>query len=115
MVSTFQHLQNKPLILQLLICDLKHEQLLLGLKQAGFNTDLRSLDIMDVVAELMGIPYDDLSDEWGMIYVSFMRKVRAYGLEGEEEYLKAYADACYVFLKECWERECSRLSDHRSQ
>jgi hypothetical protein len=98
---------HKNLILQLLICDLKHEQLLLGLQQAGFNIDLRSLDIMDAVAELMGIPYDDVSDAWCTIYVGFMRKVRPYGEEGEEEYLRAYADACYVFLRDCWKKEVS--------
>lgn len=96
---------NKHLILQLLICELKHEQLLLGLQQAGFNIDGRSLDIMEVVAELMGIPYDELTDEWGMIYTGFMRKVRPYGMEGEEAYMQAYADACYTFLLDCRERE----------
>lgn len=99
---------NKSLILQLLICEMKHEQLLMGLQHAGFDITGRSLDIMDVVAELMGIPYDDLTDEWGMLYVSFMRKVRPWGMDGEEEYLKGYADACYTFLRDCWEREVER-------
>ncbi|MES2779209.1 MAG: hypothetical protein V4651_04840 [Bacteroidota bacterium] len=91
---------NKPLIIQLLIADMKHEQLLAGLSRLGFESDWHSLDLSGVVAELMGIPEADRSGEWFEHYMDFVGKAGNYPVTATGNNLQPLAEACYEMLQQ---------------
>lgn len=89
---------NKPLIIQLLITDLKHEQLIAGLSRLGFESDLHSTDLWCIVAELMGIPEKDRSTEWFECYMDFLGKAGKDPIKDGKDHLLSLAESCYEAL-----------------
>jgi hypothetical protein len=96
---------NKNLIIQLLIQDMKHEQLIAALRKLGFESDVHGLKILEIIAGLMGIAEEEITWEWSEGYVDFMCQVRKYKIKGNGENLLPLAEACYKFLSACAERE----------
>lgn len=95
----------KNLIIQLLIEDMKHEQLISGLKNLGFVSEFYGSDLCAVVAELMGIPEENISWDWMDIYMSFIRKAVHYEITDNGKSLLTLAETCYTFLKSYAEKE----------
>jgi len=89
---------NRQLIIQLLIQDMKHEQLVSGLRSLGFDSNLHGSDISAVVAELMGINATDMSMQWMDVYMSFVKKAGDYTITDTGSSLQALAETCYTFL-----------------
>jgi len=96
---------DKHLIVQLIKQDLKHSQLLEGLKTAGFKSDLHYLDLSTIVAQMMGMPGGEASDQWAEVYISFMQQASTYSITPEGENLTELAEQCYLFLQACSEIE----------
>lgn len=92
-------MENRNLIINLIQQDLKHNQLTqsllhIGLDQAGEH----DLDILSIVAKLMGVPEDNIGNRWIGIYVSFMCEAHKKELSARGENLISLAEKCYEFL-----------------
>jgi len=90
---------NKDIIIKLLIQDMKHEQLINGMQQLGFESDMHGTDISTIVATLMGIAEDNISEDWMNVYLSFIRKAKEYTISDSGTTLLSLAETCYVFLE----------------
>ena len=89
---------DKTLIIQLIQQDLRHNQLTGGLRKTGLHTDLHNLELLTVVARFMGIGREEVSDEWGEIYVSFLEKALDYPITERGNELLPLAEKCYTLL-----------------
>lgn len=85
--------------------DMKHNQLLNGLEKLQLVTEAHSLEILDVVAEMMGISADNASEEWMQIYISFLEDAGQYAITARGEGLLPLAERCYDMLLACKEIE----------
>ena len=86
-------MKNKALALHLIKEDLKYNQLAFGLQALGIDIGFYP-DLAPVIAQLMGIPKGQLTDEWIDAYVMYMVKVRGVALE-DKRAVKRIAKACY--------------------
>ena len=84
---------------------MKHNQLTAGLRQIGLQTELHNLEIMDIVARLMGIPKEQVSNEWSGIYCNYMEKATDFPITELGEELLQPAKECYHLLLACMEIE----------
>ena len=92
-------MDNKRLIVDLIRQDMKHNQLVLGLEKLGFSGEyFHSLEIIHIVAQLMGIKERNIEDEWYDTYFSFMHKVNQYEIDPKGENLRELAQSCYETL-----------------
>ena len=93
---------TKDLILILLQQDLKHNQLTEGLRQLGLDdAGVHSLDLLPVVARLMGLPQGQVPDAWGATYRRFLDAAPAYPLSHLGSELQPLAERCYEELVGC--------------
>lgn len=92
---------NKALIIQVIQKDLKHNQLMSGLRRSGLDTDLHNLELLDVVARLMDIPKGEVTDQWVEVYFSFLEKAFNYPITECGNELLPLADECYDLLLAC--------------
>ena len=92
-------MNNKDIIVQLIQQDLKHNQLTQGLLKIGLDQGgLHDLDILSVVAQLMGVPKEKVDGRWFDIYISFMCEADKLELSDRGENLIPLAQKCYEFL-----------------
>ena len=88
---------KKKLTIRLIQQDLKHTQLCDGLRRLGLHDNgLHSLNILPLVAELMGI--SQTSDDWEDVYLSFLKKASDYPVSDLGTELMALAGECYEGL-----------------
>lgn len=78
---------GKQIIITLIQQDLKHHQLTNGLRSMGFNSDLHTLNIIEVVADLIGVSEEEISEIWMDSYFSFLDQAHLYLKEGRSYYL----------------------------
>jgi len=99
-------MNNKDLILQLIQQDLKHHQLTEGLRYLGLDDGgLHSLNILPIVAQLMGIPKRKVNDRWSEVYHSFMAEAHKTPCSTLGKELEPIAAKCYEMLLACQEIE----------
>lgn len=99
-------MNNQELITALLLKDMKHNQLVLGMEQLGFvGDDYHTLQIYDIVAGLMGLKPGTISNEWSDIYFLFMEKAMEYDIEPLGKNLIPLAEECYKKLLACLDKE----------
>jgi hypothetical protein len=92
-------MKHKKLIISLIQQDLKHNQLTQGLLQIGLDQGgMHDLDILSIVAMLMGIPEGSISNRWIDVYVSFMRESHKMEIPTRGENLLPLAQKCYELL-----------------
>jgi len=90
---------DKDLIIQLIQQDLKHHQLTEGLRRLGLDDGgLHSLNLLPIIAQLMGIPKRKVHDRWAAIYNSFMRETPQSKISELGEALQPVAEKCYEML-----------------
>jgi len=94
-------MNHKELIIHLIQQDLKHSQLVEGLWKVGLDANIHALDIIGVVASLMGKEEPDISDQWTEIYFSFLARAHYYKITPRAEELKPLAEDCYNLLLAC--------------
>ncbi len=92
---------NKDLIVKLIRADLKHNQLILGLKKASLDAGAHYIDILAIVARLMGVRKGEVSDQFSEVYFSFMEKAPDYPVTDLGKELKPLAKECYEMLVAC--------------
>lgn len=92
------------LIIELILQDLKHNQLVLGLirlnPDAGY---LHFLGIMDLIQKLMGVP-DNKMDDFSATYIAAMHRSLEFPISRSGEELLPLAMECYGNLKEKFRR-----------
>lgn len=93
--------KHKSLIIKILVQDMKHEQLINGLKDLGFESDLHGLELVSIVAELMGAPELKSNSEWFDGYMNFLSMADQYEITGNGRNLIPLAETCYMYLKKC--------------
>jgi hypothetical protein len=98
-------MEHRNLIIQLLVQDMKHEQLINGLSTLGFESDFHSLELFFIIAELMGINKEQVSHNWTDTYMGFMQQVNNYPITKNGENLLPLAEACYHFLQTSTEKK----------
>lgn len=92
---------NKELIISLIQQDLKHSQLILGLDDLGLAaSDKHSLEMFDIIADLMQVPEGHLESEWARIYLSYMSECREVEIQHLTKPMQPYAISCYDDLCE---------------
>lgn len=91
----------KNLIIHLLIQDMKHEQLISGLTNLGFESQQHTLDIMGVVSGLMHIPPEKLSWHWSDAYMASIKQARQYPITADGQNLLPLAEQCFAVLETC--------------
>lgn len=96
----------KEIIIRLIIEDMRYHQFQMALINAGMDAFNLELDLMGIVANLMGIASEDISDEWLALYYSELQKCESLPVEPLGKNLYALAEACYTSLK-----DFSRSSD----
>jgi len=93
---------TKDLIIRLILQDLRHYQLTAALAKVGLDQDLHDLELMETVADLMGVPLDDKrSDQWGELYFSYLERSPEYEVEELGKALQPLAEECYHVLEGC--------------
>ena len=94
-------MESKELIINLIQQDLKHSQLTLGLDDLGLEaSDKHSLEMFDIVADLMQVPEGHLESKWANVYLSFMSECREVEIQHMTTPMKPYAVSCYDELCE---------------
>ena len=96
----FSTMSNKQLIISLIQQDLKHSQLVSGLDNLGLEaTENHCLQLLDIIAKLMGVPEGNAEFDWGKMYVSLMAESIHFDIRATSDDLRPYAKVCYVELK----------------
>lgn len=99
--SNFTVMSNKELIISLIQQDLKHSQLILGLDDLGLEaSDKHSLEMFDIVADLMQVPEGHVESKWANVYLSYMSECREVEIHHMTTPMKPYAISCYDELEE---------------
>lgn len=91
----------KNLIIHLLVQDMKHEQLINGLTNLGFESQQHTLDIMAVVSGLMHIAPEKLSWHWCDAYMAAIKQARQYPITTDGQNLLPLAEQCFAVLETC--------------
>lgn len=94
-------MSNKDLIINLIQQDLKHCQLILGLDDLGLEaSDKHSLEMFDIVADLMQVPEGHVESDWARVYLAYMSESREVEIEHMTTPMRPYAISCYDDLCE---------------
>lgn len=92
-------MKSKELIIKLITQDMKHTQLLNGLRSSGLNPEMHYLSIVNVVVILMegyaGTEWTDVSDDLGKLYFGFLDEAEKLPITNDDEDLKPLAEDCY--------------------
>ncbi len=88
------------LIIELILQDLKHNQLILGLDRLNLDAGYcHYLAIMDLVQRLLDVP-DELAEDFTACYMAFMNRCLEFPISRSGEELRPLAVACYNLLRE---------------
>jgi len=94
-------MSDKELIISLIQQDLKHCQLILGLDGLGLEaSDKHSLEIFDIIADLMQVPEGQVESNWAGVYLSYMSECSEVEIQHMTTPMKPYAISCYDELCE---------------
>jgi hypothetical protein len=94
-------LVTKSIIISLILQDMRHNQLLRGLKKAKLNTDFHSLEIIDIVELLMEVTKEPENDNWVKTYISFMEEASKQSITDRGLEMLPLAEECYRLLIAC--------------
>ena len=102
-------MESKELIINLIQQDLKHSQSILGLDDLGLEaSDKHSLEMFDIVADLMQVPEGQLESKWVNVYLAYMSECREVEIQHMTTPVKPYAISCYDELREILNSENAR-------
>jgi len=93
------NMSRDELIIELILQDLKHNQLIQGLDRLALDAGYcHYLGILDLVEKLMVVP-DDLMDHFTATYMAFMDRCLEFPITRSGEELRPLANGCYALLK----------------
>ncbi|MEX2565823.1 MAG: hypothetical protein WD431_07775 [Cyclobacteriaceae bacterium] len=86
------------LIIELILQDLKHNQLVLGLDRLNLDAGYcHFLGILDLIQKLMGVP-GELSDDFCTVYMGFIERSLEFPISRSGEELRSLAKECFECL-----------------
>lgn len=89
-------MSQKALIISLIQQDLKHTQIVSSLGHNTFPTpENQSLDLLDIVANLMHVPEGRMEIYWGRMYMSYVKDAALLANHDQEKSIKRLAKKCY--------------------
>lgn len=89
----------KEIIIPVIIEDMRFNQYISALWKLGIEVYGFDLDLMSVVADLMNIQREDMTDSWMELYVTELSKSRNLPIEPLGKNLYSLAEECYESLK----------------
>ena len=90
----------EELITELILKDLKNNQLLVGLEKLNLDAGYcHYLGILDLIQKLMGVS-DGMMDEFSATYMGYMQRSLEYPISRSGEELRELARECYESLRE---------------
>ena len=93
-------MKKQEIIQDLILQDLKHNQLIIGLDKIGLEgSEMHNLRILEMVAELMKVP-KTLQEDWTNAYMLCMEESVNYQITNRGESLKPLAEVCFNRLKQ---------------
>jgi len=94
-------MSDKKLIVYLIKQDFQHSQLTYGLNRLGLeHRGKHSLQILELVCELMKVPDGKISDHLGRVYVEFQEQASYLKIEELGRSLDQIVEECYNSLLE---------------
>ncbi len=88
------------LIIELILQDLKHNQLILGLDRLNLDAGYcHFLGILDLIQRLMGVQVNEM-DEFSATYMAAMDRSQEFPISRSGDELRPLAMECYKHLKE---------------
>ncbi len=93
-------MENEQIIIDLIVQDLKHSQLLYGLESIGLDgLSMHHLAILEIIYKLMHIPKEKTNHYLEETYASFMNRSLDYTITPNGESLEPLAKECYFRIK----------------
>ncbi|MBN1118063.1 MAG: hypothetical protein JXA77_12705 [Bacteroidales bacterium] len=86
-------------IIELIKEDMRFNQFIAALRKLGIEVYEFDLDLMSIVAKLMKISYDAMTDSWMELYVTELSKSECLPIEPLGKNLYSLAEECYETLK----------------
>lgn len=91
---------HKDLIIALILQDLKHSQLVMGLDRLGLEaSDRHCLELFDIIADLMQVPEGHVELDWSKLYLTYMAECSDIEISNDLNQLKPYAESCFEELE----------------
>ncbi|RAI86802.1 hypothetical protein [Algoriphagus yeomjeoni] len=98
-MKTFSDEEFKTCLEEMILADLKHSQLILGLANIGLDhMDNHYLGIADLVAQLIGTQTDQGKDKFMEVYLGFMQKSTEVPVSSGGEELRMVSKECLKVL-----------------
>ena len=91
-------MKRKSIIIELIKQDLHFNQYLAALRNLGIELHTFDLNLMSLVARLMGRKKDDLPDDWMDLYVIHLSRSKDIPYDPLGKNLNALARECYYAL-----------------
>ena len=91
-------MQLKPIIISLLLEDLRFNQYIYALRKLGIEVYHFDLDLMGIVAKLMELTEEEFNDSWMELYVSEVSKCENLPVEPMGKNLQELAEESYKAL-----------------
>lgn len=88
--------EQKDVLISLIVQDMRHHQLIIRLQEAGLQVDRHYLEIVDIVCRLMRV--DESCDGWLCIYQNYMDRSVDYEISYDGHSLLPLAIECYEML-----------------
>ncbi len=94
------NMTSDELIIELILQDLKHNQLILGLDRLNLDAGFcHYLGILDLIQRIMGVSEDKV-DEFSATYMGAMNRCLDFPISRSGEELRPLARECYSLLKD---------------
>jgi hypothetical protein len=95
-------LSKKELITRIILQDLKHNQLIKPIRDLGFDdSGVFSLDLLSIVAEMLEIPEEKVSEQWVSVYNDLMDRADNFPISDLGTELRPLAEEGYEMLEIC--------------
>lgn len=91
-------MDKRVLITELLLHDMRYQQLIDGILSAGFTNSLHGSDLGTLVAQLMEVAAYDTNDEWFETYTNFIFLASNYEITADGKNLLPLVESCYLYL-----------------
>jgi hypothetical protein len=91
-------MENRIIVIEIIRQDMRFNQYIYALRKLGIEVYDFDLDLMSIVARLMNIEEEDITDAWMELYVKELSKSENVSIEALGKNLYPLAEACYKSL-----------------
>jgi len=87
-------MEDRIVIIELIKEDMRFNQFIAALRKLGVEVYEFDLDLMSIVAKLMEISYEEMTDSWMELYVTEISKCEDVSIESLGQNLYPLAEEC---------------------